>query len=60
LIDDVQQYQQQMYYNMQVQQLNALELYGNNLLSTSVVNWFAWVYSVTGVAAILGISLLEF
>jgi hypothetical protein len=37
LIDDVQQFQQQMYYNMQVQQLNALELYGNNLLSTSVV-----------------------
>jgi hypothetical protein len=36
LIDDVQQCQQQM-YNMQVQQLNALELYGNNLLSTSVV-----------------------
>jgi hypothetical protein len=56
LIDDVQQCQQHMYYNMQVQQLNALELYCNNLLS----NWFAWVYSVTGVAAILGISLLDF
>jgi hypothetical protein len=26
-----------MYYNMQLQQLNALELYCNNLLSTSVV-----------------------
>jgi len=37
LIDDVQQCLQQMYYNMQLQQLNALELYCNNLLSTSVV-----------------------
>jgi hypothetical protein len=42
-----------MFYNMQlVQQLNALELYCNNCCQYLLSNWFAWVNSVTGVAAI--------
>ncbi len=56
--NDVQQCQLHI-YSMQVQQLNALELYHFFVVNIRV-NWFAQFVWLTGATAILGVSLLEF